>query len=51
MTTASDEDEVGRAAFTTGEETITVSLILDGKIEDPGFWWRIGHPGIIFGDW
>jgi hypothetical protein len=21
------------------------------EIEDPGFWWRVGHPGIIWGDW
>ncbi len=51
VTTASDGDRVGEAAFTTGDATIRVPLIIDGTIEDPGFWWRVGHPGIIWGDW
>jgi D-alanyl-D-alanine carboxypeptidase (penicillin-binding protein 5/6) len=51
VTTASDGDDVGRAVFTSDDATITVPLIVSGQIEDPGFWWRIGHPGIIWGDW
>ena len=45
VTTASDGDEIGEAVFTSGDETITVPLLLKGSIEDPGFWWRVGHPG------
>ena len=51
VTTTSDGDEVGRAAFTTGDATITVPLVVNGEIEDPWFWWRVGHPGLIWGDW
>jgi D-alanyl-D-alanine carboxypeptidase (penicillin-binding protein 5/6) len=45
VTTASDGDRVGEAVFTSGDETIRVPLLVRGAIEDPGFWWRVGHPG------
>ena len=41
--------EVGDVVFTAGEKTVTVPLKLSAPIEDPGPWWRLGHPGLIFG--
>jgi D-alanyl-D-alanine carboxypeptidase (penicillin-binding protein 5/6) len=42
--------DVGEVVFTAGEQTVTVQLALSGTIEDPGPWWRLGHPGLIFGN-
>jgi D-alanyl-D-alanine carboxypeptidase (penicillin-binding protein 5/6) len=41
--------EVGEVVFTAGDQTVTVPLELSTTIEDPGPWWRLGHPGLIFG--
>jgi D-alanyl-D-alanine carboxypeptidase (penicillin-binding protein 5/6) len=40
---------VGEATFTAGHQTHTVQLVLSDDIEDPGPWWRLSHPEIIFG--
>ncbi|RQP09377.1 MAG: D-alanyl-D-alanine carboxypeptidase [Microbacteriaceae bacterium] len=42
-------DEVGELVFTAGPHTVTVPLVLAQDVEDPGPWWRLGHPEIIFG--
>ena len=42
-------DDVGEVVFTAGDQTITVTLELSHTIDDPGPWWRLGHPGLIFG--
>ncbi len=41
--------DVGEVVFTAGEQTVSVQLELSTTIEDPGPWWRLGHPGLIFG--
>ena len=41
--------DVGEVVFTAGDQTVTVPLELSATIEDPGPWWRLGHPGLIFG--
>jgi len=41
--------DVGEVVFTAGDQTVTVPLELSSTIEDPGPWWRLGHPGLIFG--
>ncbi|TXK17620.1 D-alanyl-D-alanine carboxypeptidase family protein [Homoserinibacter sp. GY 40078] len=40
---------VGTLEFTAGNRTVTVDLELSEAVEDPGPWWRLGHPEIIFG--
>ncbi len=45
LTTANDGAEVGAATFTAGDKTFVVPVDLDDAIDDPGFWWRITHPG------
>lgn len=46
---AAKGDEVGAVVFTAGDRTVTVPLVLDTDVEDPGPWWRLGHPEIIGG--
>lgn len=40
---------VGSITFTAGTQTVEVPLVLSTAVEDPGPWWRLGHPEIIFG--
>lgn len=35
---------IGSAVFTMGATTVTQSLALKKDIDDPGLWWRLGHP-------
>ncbi len=41
--------DVGTIRYTIDDSTEQVALELDGTLEDPGFWWRIGHPELVFG--
>lgn len=41
-------EDVGDAVFTVGDQQITVDLELDSAIADPGPWWRLGNPGLLF---
>ena len=36
---------VGEVSFTLNGKTKTAQLALQSKLPDPGFWWRLGHPG------
>jgi len=40
---------VGRLVLESGQETIEIPVELSAAIEDPGPWWRLTHPGLIFG--
>jgi D-alanyl-D-alanine carboxypeptidase (penicillin-binding protein 5/6) len=40
---------VGTVSYTVDGVDTSVPLLLDGSLSDPGFWWRIGHPGLVFG--
>ncbi|MEP6480112.1 MAG: D-alanyl-D-alanine carboxypeptidase [Rhodoglobus sp.] len=40
--------DVGTATFTVGEQTVTVDLELDTAITDPGPWWRLTNPTLLF---
>ena len=42
-------ETVGSVVFTAGQQTVTVPLELSTDVEDPGPWWRLGHPELIFG--
>lgn len=39
----------GSITFTAGPRTVAVPLVLSAAVDDPGPWWRLGHPDIIFG--
>jgi D-alanyl-D-alanine carboxypeptidase (penicillin-binding protein 5/6) len=41
----SDGDAVGSLDFTVGTQKISVPLVLDGTLSDPGPGWRFTHPG------
>lgn len=36
--------DVGDAVFTVGDRTVSVDLVLDESLTDPGPWWRLTHP-------
>lgn len=36
--------DVGSVTFTAGQQTVTVPLVLDRTIDDPGPWWRLTNP-------
>jgi len=40
-----DGDAVGSLDFTVGTQKISVPLVLDGTLSDPGPGWRFTHPG------
>jgi D-alanyl-D-alanine carboxypeptidase (penicillin-binding protein 5/6) len=46
---ANQGDAVGSVDFTVGATTVTVPLVLDQTISDPGFGWRLSHPGQLGG--
>lgn len=41
--------DVGTARFRVGGSTLSVPLELSRGLQDPGWGWRLGHPGIVFG--
>jgi D-alanyl-D-alanine carboxypeptidase (penicillin-binding protein 5/6) len=38
-------DVIGQVEFTLNGKTETAQLALKSKLPDPGFWWRLAHPG------
>jgi D-alanyl-D-alanine carboxypeptidase (penicillin-binding protein 5/6) len=38
-------DTVGSVTFTLGTKTVSTPLTLKTTLKDPGFWWRVAHPG------
>ena len=47
LTLASRGDEVGTAVVHAGSQEITVPLVLDASLDDPGAWWRLTNPGAL----
>lgn len=45
VTLASRGAEVGSAVVRAGTQEITVPLVLDATLDDPGVWWRLTNPG------
>ncbi|MCY7325506.1 MAG: D-alanyl-D-alanine carboxypeptidase [Microbacteriaceae bacterium] len=37
-------DAIGEVTFTVGDARVSVPLVLDAGIADPGPWWRLSHP-------
>ena len=46
---AEDGDTVGSVDFAVGDGTVSVPLVLDASVSDPGPMWRLGHPGELIG--
>lgn len=46
---AAEGASLGSVVFTAGAQTVTVPLVLSRDLDDPGPWWRLTHPEIIFG--
>lgn len=40
--------DIGDLVVTVGEKTYTIDLELDRPIDDPGAWWRLTHPALLF---
>ena len=40
-------DEVGTAIVRAGSQELSVPLVLDAAIDDPGTWWRLSNPGAL----
>jgi serine-type D-Ala-D-Ala carboxypeptidase (penicillin-binding protein 5/6) len=47
VTVASRGDQVGVAVVRAGAQEITVPLVLDASLDDPGTWWRLTNPGAL----
>lgn len=47
VTLANRGDEVGTAVVRAGSQEITVPLVLDASLTDPGAWWRLANPGAL----
>ena len=47
VTLASRGAEVGSAVVRAGTQEITVPLVLDASLDDPGAWWRLANPGAL----
>ncbi|WP_136706983.1 serine hydrolase [Agromyces sp. H66] len=47
VTLASRGTEVGAAVVRAGAQEITVPLVLDATLDDPGTWWRLANPGAL----
>jgi len=48
VTTAAQGTDVGDLRFTVGDMQYTVDLVLDRTLADPGPWWRLTHPSLLF---
>lgn len=47
VTLAERGEQVGTAIVRAGSQEISVPLVLDAAIEDPGAWWRLSNPGAL----
>jgi len=50
LTLGSSKDTVGSVDFQVGDQTVSVPLVLDRTISDPGPAWRFSHPGELKAD-
>jgi D-alanyl-D-alanine carboxypeptidase (penicillin-binding protein 5/6) len=45
----SADTPAGHVTFTAGSQSVTVPLVLDHGLVDPGPWWRLGNPADLVG--
>lgn len=38
---------VGRVEYRVGQRIVSVPILLDGEIDDPGVWWRLTNPELL----
>lgn len=38
---------VGRIEYRVGQRHVTVPVVLDGELDDPGLWWRLINPELL----
>lgn len=41
-------DRLGEVVFTSGPRSVVVELVLSTDVEDPGPWWRLVNPALLF---
>jgi hypothetical protein len=49
LTTSTSGEKVGSATWVAGKTTVTVPVVLDGRIHRPSTWWRLTHPFQLLG--
>ena len=47
VTVAARGEQVGTAIVHAGSQEISIPLVLDAALEDPGTWWRLANPGAL----
>jgi serine-type D-Ala-D-Ala carboxypeptidase (penicillin-binding protein 5/6) len=45
LKTGASGETVGSVTWTAGKTTVTVPVVLRGKVAGPSTWWRLTHPG------
>lgn len=48
VTTGTAGDDVGDVVFTSGNRSVTIDLELAVDVPDPGPWWRLTNPALLF---
>jgi D-alanyl-D-alanine carboxypeptidase (penicillin-binding protein 5/6) len=49
LKTGASGETVGSVTWTAGKTTVTVPVVLKGKIQGPSTWWRLTHPLQLMG--
>jgi serine-type D-Ala-D-Ala carboxypeptidase (penicillin-binding protein 5/6) len=49
LKTGASGEKVGSVTWTAGKTTITVPVVLRGRIAGPNSWWRLTHPAQLLG--
>ncbi len=44
LKTGANGEKVGSVTWVAGKKTVTVPVVLRGKIRGPSTWWRLTHP-------
>jgi D-alanyl-D-alanine carboxypeptidase (penicillin-binding protein 5/6) len=49
LKTGANGEKVGSVTWVAGKNTVTVPVVLKGKIVGPDAWWKLTHPSRLFG--
>jgi D-alanyl-D-alanine carboxypeptidase (penicillin-binding protein 5/6) len=49
LKTGASGEKVGSVTYVAGKSTVTVPVVLKGKIQGPSTWWRLTHPMQLLG--
>ena len=49
LKTGANGEKVGSVTWVAGKNTVTVPVVLKGKIKGPSAWWRLTHPAQVLG--